>query len=75
MISQNGIVALVLKKRYVNGLVIALSYLSVDFSGDRIVAQVQTLKVPELLQHNLAHHSDTVLLHKTELQALEQRDP
>lgn len=69
-----------LKKRYVNGLVIALtirylSYLSVDFSGDKIVAQVQTLKVPELLQHNLAHHSDTVLLHETELQALEQRDP
>lgn len=69
-----------LKKRYVNGFVIALTityllYLSVDFSGDRIVAQVQTLKVPELLQHNLAHHSDTVLLHKTELQALEQRDP
>lgn len=69
-----------LKKRYVNRFVIALTityllYLSVDFSGDRIVAQVQTLKVPELLQHNLAHHSDTVLLHKTELQALEQRDP
>lgn len=69
-----------LKKHNVHGLLIPLtvrylSYLSVNFCGDGIETQVQTLKVPELLQHDLAHHSDTVLLHKTELQALEKGYP